>query len=377
MNFEITEEQRQLRDSLRRLLEKEYPFAGRRRILAEEPGWSRQVWRQLGELGVTALGVPSELGGLDGDALDRLPVHVELGRVLSLEPYLGSTVLGGTLARAVGGAYAADVLPGLCTGHRLLAVAHSEPGARHAECWVRTRAEQADGAWRLHGVKTQVLHGDAAPEILVSARISGGPADADGLGIFRLDPAAAGVGIAGLRLADRSPAARLHLEAAPAQLLAEGAAAASALRAMRRAGIAAACAEGLGVMQGAFELAVAYLGERRQFGAPIGTYQALRHRVAEMKVAVETARSAAIAAAWALVEAHEERIDVELARAKILLGRQGTFVTQQAIQLHGGIGMTEEYAVGHYLRRLTVLDQLFGDAAHHAANLGRCLRAAA
>lgn len=377
MNFEITEEQRQLRDSLQRLLEKEYTFTERRRILAEELGWSQQVWQRLSELGVTALGVPSELGGLDGNALDRLLVHVELGRVLSLEPYLGSIVLGATLAQEVGGAYSAAVLPELCTGQRLLAVAHNEPGARHAECWVQTRARQTQGAWRLEGMKTQVLHGDAAHEILVSARISGGAADDDGLGIFRLDTSSAGVDIARLRLVDRSSAARLRLEAAPAQLLVEGPAAAHALRTMRRAGIAAACAEGLGVMQGAFELAVAYLGERRQFGVPIGTYQALRHRVAEMKVALETARSAAIAATWALVEADEELVDIELARAKILLGRQGTFITQQAIQLHGGIGMTEEYAVGHYLRRLTVLDQFFGDAAHHATRLGHCLRVAA
>ncbi len=381
MNFETTDEQQQLRDSLQRLLAREYAFTERRRLLEEGPGWSPDVWRKLCDLGVSGLGVPQALGGLDGDARDRLGVLVELGRVLSLEPYLGSVVLAGGLAQAIGGEFAATALPGVCSGERRMAVAHAEAGARHAPCWVATRASRQGAAWQLHGEKVHVLHGAQAHDLLVSARLSGAPDEPRGLGIFRVQPDAPGVTLDAITLVDRSPAARVGLKGVAAELLAEGPAAVRALAAMRRAGMAAACAEGLGVMQGAFDLTVAYVAERRQFGSPIGTYQAVRHRVAEMKVALETVSSAAMAAAWAVsgadCDADEDGIETELSRAKLLLGRHGAMVTQQAIQLHGGIGMTQEYAVGHYLRRLTVLDQLFGDAPHHAASLGRRLRAAA
>lgn len=209
MNFDISDEQQQLRDSLQRLLAKTYAFPERQQALAQSPGWRPDVWRQLAELGVAGLGVPEAWGGLGGDARDRLAVHQELGRVLSLEPYLGSVVLGGALAQAIGGAYADTVLPEVCTGARLLAVAHAEPDARHDPWWVQTRAVAHASAWQLTGEKTLVLHGADAHEILVSARLQGEPGHPAGLGIFRIMPDTPGVSVQAYRLADRTSAARV------------------------------------------------------------------------------------------------------------------------------------------------------------------------
>jgi pimeloyl-CoA dehydrogenase len=292
-----------------------------------------------------------------------------------VEPFLASSVLGATAVRLAGDPAAEDRwLAKLAGGDALLAFAHDEVGARHAPLWVETRATSKGAAWQLSGGKMNVLHGALAERVVVSARVSGQPADRDGLALFMVDPKAAGVALRAHRLVDDTPAAELILSNAEAQPLGDpnnGGAALKAIRGTLDAGMAAACAEAVGAMQAAYDLAVSYVNTRKQFGRVIGSNQALRHRVAEMLVSLQTARSAAIAAACAIDDPGAEDASADLIRAKMLMGRHGRIVAQAAVQLHGGIGMTEEYAVGHYHRRLTVLDQLFGDADAQAERLGR------
>lgn len=377
MNYQLSDEQTQLRDSVQRVLADHYSFEQRRAITAGAAGWSTTVWQQLVELGVTALTIPEANGGFGRGAADLLPVLEQFGRVMLMEPFLASSVLGATAVRLAGDAAAQDRWLGkLASGEALLAFAHDELGARHAPLWVETRAVANGAGWRLSGNKVNVLHGALAERIVVSARVSGQPADHDGLALFLVDPTAAGVSVRAHRLVDGSLAAELSLSSADAQPLGDatnGAAAFNAIRGTLAAGMAAVCAESVGAMQAAYELAIDYVNTRKQFGRVIGSNQALRHRVAEMLVSLETARSAAIAAALAIDDPGAEDANADLIRAKMLIGRHGRIVAQGAIQLHGGIGMTEEYAVGHYLRRLTVLDQLFGDADAQAARLARLI----
>ncbi|HEY4065912.1 MAG TPA: acyl-CoA dehydrogenase family protein [Burkholderiaceae bacterium] len=380
MNYQLSEEQTQLRDSVQRVLVDHYTFEQRRAIAAGEAGWSEPVWKQLVELGLTALAIPEANGGFGRGAAELLPVLEQFGRALLMEPFIASSVLGATAVRLAGDAAAQDRwLARLASGEALLAFAHDEVGARHAPLWVETRAAETGPSWSLTGTKYNVLHGSLAERLVVTARVSGLPADRDGLALFLLDPNAPGVTLRAHRLVDGTLAAELTLAGAQAQPLGDpqdGAAAHRAIRGTLDAGIAAACAESVGAMQAAYDLATAYLNTRKQFGRVIGANQALRHRAAEMLVSLETARSAAIAAAFAIDDPGADEAAADLIRAKMLIGRHGRIVAHAAIQLHGGIGMTEEYAVGHYLRRLTVLDQLFGDADAQAARLGQLMLAA-
>ncbi len=375
MNFNLSDEQQLLSQSLSRLLDDHYAFDKRRAIAADAAGWSAPVWARLAEIGVTALGIPETVGGLGGGAVDRLPVMQAFGRALLLEPYLASVVLGATAVRRAGTEAQQDcLLPGVARGDLRLAWAHDEAEARHAPLWVQMRARREGGCWRLDGGKTLVLHAAAAGPIVVSARLHGQPDDDMGLALFVVDGAAEGARLRSYRLVDDTPAADLTLSGALAEPLgdpADGRRAADAIRATLAAGTAAVCADMVGTMETAFALTTAYVNTRKQFGRLIGEYQALRHRVAEMNVGLEVARSMAIAAAIAADEPAGQDARIDLTRAKLLIGRQARSLCHAAIQSHGGIGMTEEYAVGHCLRRVHVLDQLFGDVDAQAARLAR------
>ncbi|MDM0015336.1 acyl-CoA dehydrogenase family protein [Variovorax sp. J22P168] len=369
MNFEITQEQLLLSESLSRLLGDHYGFEQRRTIAASAEGWSPQVWRQLAELGVLALGIPEAHGGLGGTAVDRLPLLEALGRALTLEPVLASCVLGGTAVHLAGSEAQKDaLLPPLAAGELRLAWAdEEEEGA--PTCAVR----DGDG-WRLDGRKPLVLHADAAGWLVVSARVAGDVNATQGVALFLVDPAAAGVGLRRFRLVDDTPAAELTLRGVAASALGDPADLAhqhAAIQATLDAGTAAACAGMIGAMDKAFELSTGYVTTRKQFGRLIGEYQALRHRIAEMKVSLEIARSMAMAAAVAADDTGSPASGIELARAKLVIGRHARLLCQAAIQSHGGIGMTEEYAVGHCLRRVHVLDHLCGDVDAQAARLAR------
>ena len=377
MRFELDSEQEQLRDSLRRLLAAEVSFERRRR--AAETPWTPGLWRALAELGVPAITLPEAHGGFGQRPVALLPVLQELGRALTLEPFLATVALAATAVQRAGTqAQQQAWLPQVAEGRTVLALAHDESAGRHAPLWVEALARREGAGWVLDGHKSLVLHGAAADLLVVSARTRGEPSRPEGLALFLVQPAQAGVQCSARRLLDDTPAAEIVFRAAQADPLgdpADGPSAWQAIEAAQQAGLAAACAEALGVAEQAYALTVEYVQTRQQFGQPIAAKQAVRHRVAEMHVALDMVRSAALAGLLALEEEDPVRRRRELARAKMLVSRNATFIAQQGIQLHGGIGVTLEYAVGHCLRCLTVLEQLFGDGATHAARLGAALAA--
>lgn len=369
MRLELDADEQQLQDSLRRLLQAQASFERRREAARSDAGWDTALWPALGELGVIALTLPQAHGGFAQPPVAQLTLLQALGHALALQPFLPSAVLAATaIARAGSEAQQQVLLAAIAQGSSVVAWAHDEPAARHNPLWVEAGAERDGGDWLLHGSKHNVLYGAAADTLIVSARAAGEPGAAHGLQLFMVNPAQPGVRRRALRLIDDTPAADIEFRGARADLLDAGSAP-DAIRAAQEAGIAAVCAEALGVVERAYELSVKYVQVRQQFGRAIGANQTVRHRVAEMRVALEMMRSAALAGLLALQLEQPADRSRELSRAKMLISRHGGFITQQAIQLHGGIGMTVEYAVGHCLRRLTVLDQLFGDGATHAAAL--------
>lgn len=351
MNFELTDELAALQDSLRRVLS---DLSGKEDEAA--------AWRQVAALGIAGLLVPERHGGIGGAPVHVLPVMQELGRAQVRVPFLSSCVLGATALVGSDEPVAQDLLPALASGELQVAWAHDEPST------LRVRAVRQRDQWRLTGTKSQVLYGAGADHLVVSANPNADSASSHSA-LFLVDRNAPGVSVRGYRLLDGTPAGEVRLQDTPAAALREGAPDASAdLDAVTAAAIAAICAEMVGAMEAAFALSVGYVNTRKQFGRAIGANQALRHRVAEMQIALEMARSMSVAAAVAAVadRVREDDSRVELHRAKFLVGRNARLLCQQAIQLHGGIGLTEEYAVGHCLRRVHVLDHLFGDAHAHA-----------
>jgi pimeloyl-CoA dehydrogenase len=377
MYFEFTEDQRMLRDSVNRLLSDNYNFEVRRAVAATELGYSETLWQHFATLGLTAMPIATDYGGLGSTPMDALPIHEAFGHALVLEPYLASVVLGATAMQLSGDAVQCErLLPAVADASKLLAFAHDEAAGHQLPLWVETRARNEPNGWVLDGVKSNVLHGQCADKIVVTARVAGAAADHGGLGLFLVDGAASGLDRRGFRLLDDTPAAEITLHRVSASPLGEVGTNSSAIAAIEgtvRAAIAALCAQAVGVMQGAYDLTLSYLLTRQQFGRAIGENQALRHRAAEMLVALETSRSAAIMAAMAVNGQGSREATRDVLRAKLLVGRHGRMLCHQAIQLHGGIGMTEEYSVGHYLRRITVIDHLFGDEHVQAARLGAAL----
>lgn len=379
MDFEFSEEQVALQDSVERLLADQHGHEARRRIAASEAGWSAALWRQWAELGLTALPVPECHGGLGGRGDDLMVVMQAVGRSLLATPWLGSGVVPArALAAGAMPAVADDWLPRLAAGTAMLAWAHDEPDGDGSAAWVATRAQREGDTWQLTGYKSAVHHGASADAFLVTARLHGADGDAAGRALFLVHADAAGLMRRDLRLIDGTPASTLTLQDVAAQPVAtEPAAAARAIGAALAWGMAGTCAEMFGAMDAALHLTVEYLQTRQQFGRAIGQNQALRHALADMKVSLELARSMAIAAAVQCEACGDSAFDAEsgaaaqadLHRAKLVLGRHARGLAEAAVQLHGGIGMSEEYAVGNFLRRVLVLETRFGDAACHVAAL--------
>jgi alkylation response protein AidB-like acyl-CoA dehydrogenase len=366
MDFDLNDEQRILCDSLGRLLGDNYTFETRRAIAATETGWSRAVWGQFAAMGLLGLIVPQRYGGYGGGPIEVMLVMGTFGQALTMEPYLPSAVPAATAVRIAGtDAQAAAILPALVDGRHILAWAHAEAEARHDLSYVTTTAHRGVAGWRLNGNKVLVAHGMDANRLVVSARVSGAADAEDGLGLFLVDADMPGLFRSGARGIDGTPIADLLFSDTAAEPLGAPGAGWATIRAVTETGIAAVCAEAVGAMNAAHALTVEYLKTRSQFGQLIGTYQALQHRAAEMLVALEQARSMAMLAAMMVEETDLRERALNLSRAKLIVGRSARFVGQQAVQLHGGIGMTEECAVGHYLRRLMTIEQMFGDSVHH------------
>ncbi|KUI15913.1 acyl-CoA dehydrogenase [Mycolicibacterium acapulense] len=342
MDFDLTEEQQLLRDVTRDVL------AGRESVRPEgEPGWSRQVWGQLAEVGILGLGFdPTEAG-----QIEVMVVLTEIGRRLAPEPVAQAAMVPGALIAEVGSDQQKGILEAVATGETLLAFAHAEPGARLPSAEPATRAEQSGDTWTLTGRKNPVLAGDTADTIVVTAALPGG-----GVGLFVVNGAA--VNRTPYRTFDGRGGAQLEFDSTPAEPLGGGG---DAIEHVARTVIryqSALCSEAVGAMEEALRLTTEYLTSRKQFGVPLSKFQTLTQRAADMYVSLELARSMNYYAAMTIADG---RFDpVIAARAKFQIGRSGRHIAQEAIQLHGGIGMTAEYPVGHYAARLTAIDNTFG-----------------
>jgi pimeloyl-CoA dehydrogenase small subunit len=373
MDFELTEEQRLLRDSVERLLADHYTFEKRRGYLAEPDGWSRALWAQYAELGLLGLPFAEPHGGFGGGPIEVMLVMEAFGRALALEPYLATVVLGGTALRLAGNErQQSALLPQVAGGKLLLAFAHGERQARYDLSDVLTTARRRDRGWVLDGAKSVVLHGDCAQLLVVSARTAGEREDTDGITLFLVDAAANAIARRSYPMRDGMHAAEISLsgvEVDDGAVLGEIGGAYPVIERIVEAGIAATAAEAVGAMEAMQALTLEYLKTRQQFGRPIGQNQVLQHRATEMLMELERARSMAMLAAMMVEEPDAADRSHNIATAKVGIGQASKFVAQNAIQLHGGIGMTEEYAVGHYFRRCMVIEHSFGDTAHYLSRL--------
>jgi pimeloyl-CoA dehydrogenase small subunit len=374
MDFDLTEDQRLLGESVGRLLADQYGFAQRKALLATPEGWSRALWAQYAELGLLGLPFAEEHGGFGGGPTEVMLLMQAFGRHLVLEPYLATVVLAGTALRLAGSAaQQAEILPAIAAGTATLAFAHGERQARYDLTDVATTATPASGGgFVLEGAKSVVPNGDAADRLIVSARTAGGRHEEAGVSLFLVPADAPGVARRGYRLRDGTGAAEISLTQVkvPGEaLLGARDGAMPVIRRVVEAGIAATAAEVVGAMETMQSLTLDYLKTRQQFGRPIGENQALQHRSAEMFMALEQGRSMAMLATISLEEADDAERARNISMAKVGVGQSGRFVSQQAVQLHGGIGMTEEYAVGHYFRRVMVIEHMFGDTAWHLNRL--------
>ena len=375
MDFELTDEQRLLRESVERLMADRYDFAARKRFAQEPGGFGTEPWRQYADLGLLGLPFAEHDGGLGGGPVETMIVMEAFGRALALEPYVATIVLGGGFLRLGGSdAMRAELVPQIAGGTLKLAFAHAERQARYDLADVTTTARRDGAGFVLDGAKSLVLHGDAADKLVVSARLAGAQRDRDGIALFMVDADAHGVTRRGYPTVDGLRAAEVTLSgvrvAADAAIGEPGQGLALIERVVDGA-IAALAAEAVGAMAAMHEITVDYLKVRKQFGVPIGNFQVLQHRAADMLVALEEARSMALLATMMADEAHATERRKAIAAAKVQIGRSGRIVGHGAIQLHGGIGMTMENKVGHYFKRVTMIDTLFGDADHHLAALAR------
>ena len=378
MDFDLTEEQRLLRESVERLLADHYGFDKRRAYLAEPDGWSRALWARYAELGLLGLPFAENYSGFGGGPIEVMLVMEAFGRVLALEPYLATVVLGGTALRLAGNeTQKSAILPQIAEGDMILTFAHGERQARYDLTDVLTTAKPKGAGWVLDGAKSVVLHGDSAQRLVVSARTAGDRHDPDGITLFIVDPAANGVARRSYPMRDGTRAAEISLssvEVGEKDVLGEIGAAFPVIERVVEAGIAATAAEAVGAMETMQEMTLEYLKTRQQFGRPIGQNQALQHRATEMLMELERGRSMAMLAAMMIEEPDAAERAHNIAMAKVGVGQASKFVSQNAIQLHGGIGMTEEYAVGHYFRRCMVIEHTFGDTAHHLSRLADQVR---
>ncbi|MBA5637738.1 acyl-CoA dehydrogenase family protein [Duganella sp. LX20W] len=366
MDFTFNEEQQQFADALRRWVEKDYGFDVRRQIIHSPAGVSDAAWATLTELGMLALPVPEAQGGFDGSAVDLLLVMQELGRGLVVEPYF-ATVLGAHFLKLAGGPGAEALLEQVASGTLKLACALGEQGARHDLNDIATAARASGDGYVIDGSKTVVIHGGQAGAFIVSARSAGAQRDTAGISLFVVPADAPGVTVRDYRTIDGQRAATVTLRdvAVPASaLLGQAGAGWEILDAAADYGATLLCAEAVGAMDAIFAATLEYLKTRSQFGAPIGKFQALQHRMADMFIHVEQARSMAmLAAAKVGGDAEERRRTVSAAKARV--GQAAKFVGQQAVQLHGGMGVTDELPAAHHFKRLTMIDMTFGDADHH------------
>ena len=375
MDFSLSDDQKMILKTAADFVKKELPLTRMRKMRQDEVGFSRETYKQMGELGWLGIALPESVGGFGGSFVDASLILEQLGRGLVSEPYAETAVVAaGALLHAA--ALGADAqaqqerwLAPLAVGDEVISLAWAERGSRFDPAWLDCRAEMSGNRWRLKGDKVWVLAGNAADRLLVTARTSGATADRDGVSLFVVDREQAGVELRPLRTMDGRHAAHLRLdcELEPDRLVGPEGGALPALERALDLGAAASCCEGVGAMRASLDMTVEYLKTREQFGVKIGVFQALQHRAVDMFIQAELARSATIRSS---IEVDSDDVDLRqrtVSAAKVQLAVSSRYVSQQAIQLHGGIGVTDEHDIGLYFKRLHVLSTLYGDEEHHVA----------
>lgn len=370
MDFDFTDEQRLLGDSVAKLFANRYGDFEKRNVYAKQPdGFDRAVWAEYAEAGLLALPFDEADGGFGGGPVETMIVMEEIGKNLALEPYLPSVVFAGAILRhGAPDPVKAAIIPKLASGEAMISVAHTERQSRYDLNDVTTTARRDGDDYLLEGDKTVVIGGDSADRLIVSARLSGGRRDRDGIALFLVDARAEGVSRRGYPMQDALRGAEVSF----ANVRVPASMRVGDLAVLERAAdeaIAAICAEAVGAMEALIAMTVDYMKTRKQFGVAISAFQALQHRAVDMYVAAEQARSMAIFAALSASGDNARERGEAMAMAKSAVGKAARFVGQQAVQLHGGIGMTMEYKAGHLFKRLTMIDLQFGDADHHLRRL--------
>jgi alkylation response protein AidB-like acyl-CoA dehydrogenase len=369
MDFTLNDEQRLLQESAERYLAKEYPFAVRRRLLATDLGFSRETWKAFSGLGWLGIGIPEEFGGIGGSGVETAVLMEALGAALVGEPYLATCVLGAGVIRLAGSpAQKKALLPKVATGDLLLAFAFAEPGSRYELGRVATRARKNGSAFVLEGHKAVVIDAAAADILIVAARTAGGVADRDGITLFLVEADAKGLTRRDYSTVDGHRASEVTLKGVAVDANAVVGVVDAGLPVIERViddGIAAVAAEAAGIMAALNRQTLEYLKTRRQFGRPLAKFQVLQHRMVDMFAACELSKSMAYMAAVHAGDDDANSRAKAVSAAKVQIGKAGRFVGQQAVQLHGGMGMTDELPVGHYFKRLTMIDTLFGDVDFH------------
>lgn len=373
MDFNLTSEQVLLRESLRRYLAGSYSFAAHDAASRSEPGWRPEIWRSLStDFGLLGAALPERVGGQGGGAVEVMLIAGELGGVLALEPYVETVVVCGGLLRETGGPVADDLLRRIIAGQTIMAFGWAEPQARYVFADAETTAERDGDGWRLNGIKSLVTAAPWADRLIVTARTGGAAGDSHGLSLFLLDPRQDGVTLKPYPTIDGRRAADLLLQdvrLAPEALLGQAGGTLPIVEKVADEAISALSAEAVGVLRRMLRDTVVYTGQRRQFGKPLSDMQVLQHRMVDMFMKVEAAESAVLLATLNLDGAAEDRARA-VSAAKVTVSEACRFVGQSAIQLHGGMGMTDELPLGRYFKRAMAIDAEFGGEDHHLQRYG-------
>ena len=369
MSFAFNDDQKLLAESVDRFIHNDYTFEKRREVMGMEGGFSNVNWATFAELGWLALPIPAEYGGLSGNTVDTAVLLEGFGRGLVVEPYHGTVVMGAGIVSAAGSdAQKSAILPSVVDGSRQLALAHVEPRARFTLSHVETTAIKDGDSYVLNGHKAVVHNAETANIFFVSARTSGAIADPEGLTLFKVDHSAEGLSLRSYSTIDGLRASEVLLDGVRVGTewtIGEIDGALSVIEEIADRACVLLCAEAAGAMDSAVNLTVEYMKTREQFGVPIGSFQVLQHRAVEMLGAKEYSRALTYRAAGAIDGANARDRARAASAAKVEMGRAGKQIGQEGVQLHGGMGMTDDMAVGHYFKRLTMIDALFGNTDHH------------
>ena len=376
MDFSFTEEQTLLRNSVARFLADNYGFETFRKISRAEPGWSQANWKQFAELGLLAAPLPEEHGGLGGGPVETMVVMEEFGKALVVEPFVQTVVVGGGFLKRGSDAQKAQWLPKIAAGETVIAFAFAEPQGRFNYADLLTAAKKSGSGYTLSGQKAVVLGAPWADALIVTARTAGGQRDGKGVSVFLVDKKARGVATRDYPTVDGLRASEVAFENAPAELIGEADAGLALVEQVTDEAIAAHCAEAVGAMKALLQQTVEYSKTRKQFGVPIGKFQVLQHRMVDCFTNAQEARSMTLMASLKIDDKDAIVRHKAASGAKVQIGKSGKFCGQSAVQMHGGMGVTDELSVSHYFKRLTMIDLMFGNQQHHLTRYSNLAMAA-